>query len=166
MCYAVNEAFIRLHRSGKIYRKESLINWSCHLQSAISDVEVDHKLINEPTGITIPGYEEPIMFGYLYKFEYCLLDSDERIAVSTTRPETVFGDTAIAVHPEDNRFTKYIGKLANHPLRNVPIPIIADRLVDPQFGTGWFLSINFSHGILYIFFITFTIRCSKNYTRA
>ncbi len=136
MCYAVNEAFIQLHRKGKIYRKESLVNWSCQLRSAISDIEVDHQSIDGPKGISVPGYDKPVLFGNIYQFEYKLSDSNERIVVSTTRPETIIGDTAIAVHPEDIRYGKFVGKFVDHPIRHEKIPIIADFQIDPQFGTG------------------------------
>lgn len=69
------------------------MNWSCQLRSAISDIEVDHQLIDEPKGISVPGYDKPITFGYIYKFDYKLSDSGERIAVSTTRPGMIkFGE--------------------------------------------------------------------------
>lgn len=136
MSYAVNEAFIRLHRKGRIYRQKSLVNWSCRLRTAISDIEVDHRLIDTPKALSIPGYDKPVVFGYIYQFEYQLSDSNERIMVSTTRPETIIGDTAIAVHPEDMRYGKYVGKFARHPLRNDLIPIIADSEIDQNFGTG------------------------------
>ena len=86
MCYAVNEAFIRLYKTGKIYRKERLVNWSCQLQSAISDIEVDHQVIDGPKQICVPGYQNPVQFGQLYQFAYKLSDSEEHILVSTTRP--------------------------------------------------------------------------------
>lgn len=138
MCYAVNEAFIQLHRTGKIFRKESLINWSCQLQSAISEIEVEHREIEGPTLVQVPGYDKTVPFGQLYQFGYKLSDDKDGalILVSTTRPETIAGDTAIAVHPEDDRYAKYIGKFARHPIRHEDIPIIADPAVDKFFGTG------------------------------
>ncbi len=138
MCDAVNEAFVRLHRSGKIYRKETLVNWSCQLQSAISDIEVEHRELNGPKKVQVPGYSAPVMFGQIYEFAYKLSNScdDAHIMVSTTRPETLIGDTAIAVHPEDYRFAKYIGRTVHHPIRHEEIPIIADAKVDRLFGTG------------------------------
>jgi valyl-tRNA synthetase len=66
------------------------VNWSCQLRSAISDIEVDHQSIDGPQGISVPGYDKPVTFGYIYKFDYKLSDSDERIAVSTTRPGKYF----------------------------------------------------------------------------
>lgn len=137
MTRAVNEAFIRLYDCGKIYRKESLVNWSCQLQSAISDIEVEHRTVDGATPMQIPGYEQPVQFGLLYQFAYKLADnSGEEIVVSTTRPETILGDTAVAVHPDDVRFSKFIGRFSYHPIRRENIPVIADRKVDPQFGTG------------------------------
>lgn len=147
MSYAVNEAFIRLHRKEKIYRKESLVNWSCLLQTAISDIEVNHQPIDEPKQINIPGFDRPVQFGYIYHFEYKLMDSNEGIVVSTTRPETLMGDMAIAVHPEDERYSKYIGKFVRHPIRYDSLPIIADSKVDKQFGTGATISYLFSKSI-------------------
>lgn len=114
------------------------MNWSCQLRSAISDIEVDHQLIDGPKGIVVPGYDKPVTFGYIYQFEYKLSDSDERIMVSTTRPETIMGDMAIAVHPEDIRYKKYVGRSVIHPVRHNKLPIIADSQVDQQFGTGKF----------------------------
>lgn len=136
MCYAVNEAFIRLHNAGLIYRKESLVNWSCQLQSAISDLEVEHRNVDKPTSISVPGHRDPVQFGLMYQFAYKLSDSNDQIVVSTTRPETMLGDTAVAVHPEDHRYGKFIGKTVFHPLRHEDIPVIADTKVDPLFGTG------------------------------
>ena len=150
MCFAVNEAFIRLHRKGKIYRKESLINWSCQLRSAISDIEVDHQSIDGPKRISVPGYDEPVLFGNIYEFEYKLSDSNEKIVVSTTRPETIIGDTAIAVHPDDMRYGKFIGKFVDHPIRHDKIPVVADSQVEQQFGTGTFSL------IIQIFFVLTT----------
>lgn len=136
MCHAVNEAFIRLYRQGKIYRKETLVNWSCRLKTAISDIEVEHRQLSALTPIAIPGYDDPVMFGKMYSFAYKLSDSDERIVVSTTRPETIPGDTAVAVHPEDPRYAKFIGKFVYHAIRGENIPVIADPAVEPDFGTG------------------------------
>lgn len=137
MSYAVSEAFVRLHNAGKIYRKESLVNWSCQLQSAISDVEVEHREMDGPTLISVPGYEQPILFGQIYQFGYRLSeDNRTQIMVSTTRPETIIGDTAVAVHPDDDRYAKYIGKTVRHPIRHDEIPVIADLKVDKLFGTG------------------------------
>lgn len=116
---AVNEAFVRLHRMGLIYRGEYLVNWSPGLQTAVSDLEVEYS-------------EES---GFLYYFKYPV-DGGESIPVATTRPETILGDTAIAVHPDDDRYRSYVGKQARVPILGREIPIIADDYVDTSFGTG------------------------------
>jgi valyl-tRNA synthetase len=118
---AVREAFVRLYEKGLIYRGPRLINWSPGLKTAVSDLEVEYS-------------EEP---GTLYYFKYCLADStDEFIAVATTRPETILGDTAVAVHPEDPRFQEFIGRLVVVPLLGRQIPVIADSYVTREFGSG------------------------------
>jgi valyl-tRNA synthetase len=117
---AVKEAFIRLHEKGLIYRGAYLVNWSPNLQTAVSDLEVEYQ--TEP--------------GTLYHFKYMLKDSDDFIPVATTRPETILGDTAVAVHPEDERFASYIGKKVLVPILGREIPVIADEYVDREFGTG------------------------------
>lgn len=117
---AVREAFVRLYEKGLIYRGPRLINWSPGLKTAVSDLEVEYS-------------EEP---GKLYYFKYKLKDSDEHIPVATTRPETILGDTAVAVHPEDQRYKNLIGKTALVPILNREIPVIADEYVDQEFGTG------------------------------
>ena len=117
---AVREAFVRLYQKGLIYRGPRLINWSPGLKTAVSDLEVEYN-------------EEP---GTLYYFKYRLQDSDDFIPVATTRPETILGDTAVAVHPEDPRYQKFIGRLALVPILDRPIPVIADEAVDREFGTG------------------------------
>ncbi|MBE0687116.1 MAG: class I tRNA ligase family protein, partial [Anaerolineaceae bacterium] len=118
---AVREAFVRLYEKGLIYRGPRMINWSPRLKTAVSDLEVEY-------------VEEP---GFLYYFKYRLVDnSEEFIPVATTRPETILGDTAVAVHPEDERYQKYIGKKVMVPILNREIPVIADEYVDQEFGTG------------------------------
>ena len=118
---AVREAFVRLFEKGLIYRGKRLINWAPLLKTAVSDLEVEYS-------------EEP---GFLYYFKYVMADNpDEFIPVATTRPETILGDTAVAVHPEDERFKKFIGKKALVPMLNRQIPVIADEYVDREFGTG------------------------------
>lgn len=104
LCTAVTEAFVRLHEMGDIYRSSRLVNWSCTLRSAISDIEVDKIDIPGRTFFFIPGYEEKIEFGVLHKFAYKVEGSDEEIVVATTRIETMLGDVAVAVHPKDERF--------------------------------------------------------------
>ncbi|VEN38555.1 unnamed protein product, partial [Callosobruchus maculatus] len=133
---AVKAAFIRLFNEGLIYRSDHLVNWCCVLQSAISDIEVEHLTLDGPTLIGVPGYSKPVEFGLLFLFAYKVCDSDREIVVATTRPETIPGDVAVAVHPKDGRYTQFIGKTVWHPFRNEGIPVIADEFVDPQFGTG------------------------------
>jgi valyl-tRNA synthetase len=117
---AVREAFVRLYEAGLIYRGEYLINWSPGLQTAVSDLEVEY-------------VEEE---GKLYTFKYMLAGSDQYIPVATTRPETILGDTAVAVHPEDERYRHFVGKHCEVPILGRVIPVIADPYVDRAFGTG------------------------------
>ena len=117
---AVREAFVSLFEKDLIYRGPRLINWSPGLKTAVSDLEVEYS-------------EEP---GFLYYFKYRLADSDEFIPVATTRPETILGDTAVAVHPEDERYQKFIGRNVLVPILNRQIPVIGDSYVDREFGTG------------------------------
>jgi valyl-tRNA synthetase len=119
---AVREAFVQLYQDGLLYRAERLINWCVKDGTALSDLEVDH--------------EEGVK-GELYKFAYPLADGSGEIVVATTRPETMLGDTAVAVHPDDPRYQAMIGKNVRHPILGREFPIIADaELVDPKFGTG------------------------------
>ncbi|USR92467.1 valine--tRNA ligase [Phormidium yuhuli AB48] len=117
---AVLEAFIRLYNDGLIYRGNYLVNWCPESQSAVSDLEVDQKEVN----------------GHLWHFRYPLSDGSGFVEVATTRPETMLGDTAVAVNPKDPRYESLIGKTLTLPLMNREIPIIADELVDREFGTG------------------------------
>ena len=100
---AVNTAFIELYKKGLIYRRKALVNWCSALKSTVSDIEVENIIINRPKEIEIPGYDKKVKFGLIYHFSYNLLDCDESIVVATTMPETMLGDTAIAVHPKDDR---------------------------------------------------------------
>jgi valyl-tRNA synthetase len=119
---AVMEAFVRLYEEGLIYRARRLINWCPLDRTALSDLEVD--------------YDEGVQ-GELYSFAYPLADGSGDIVVATTRPETMLGDTAVAVHPDDPRHQAKIGKMIRHPILGREFPIIADAiLVDPKFGTG------------------------------
>ncbi|XP_076047718.1 valine--tRNA ligase-like [Oratosquilla oratoria] len=133
---AVTEAFIRLHDQGLIYRSNSLVNWCCSLQSAISDIEVEHLTLTEPTDVRVPGFQHPVTFGKMYDFAYQVIGSDKEVVVSTTRPETMLGDTAVMVHPDDSRYQELIGSQVMHPFRKEPIPVIADSHVDYNIGTG------------------------------
>jgi len=117
---AVVEVFINLYNKGLIYRGDRIINWCPKCQTSISDAEVE--------------YEEKD--GSFWHMKYPIKDSDQYIIVATTRPETMLGDTAVAVNPEDERYAGLIGKTAILPLMNREIPIIADSYVDKEFGTG------------------------------
>ncbi|CAH1989036.1 unnamed protein product [Acanthoscelides obtectus] len=136
LCRAVTEAFVRLHEDGTIYRSNRLVNWSCTLKSAISDIEVDKVELPGRTFLSVPGYDEKIEFGVLVHFAYQIEGSDERLVVATTRVETMLGDTAVAVHPKDERYKHLHGKFAVHPFCNRKLPIIADDFVELGFGTG------------------------------
>ncbi len=117
---AVREAFVHLYEKGLIYRGPRLINWSPGLKTAVSDLEVEY-------------FDEDAT---LYYFKYMLAGSDEYIPVATIRPETILGDTAVAVHPEDERYKKFIGRKAIVPILGREIPVIADDYVSREFGTG------------------------------
>ncbi|MGN7918343.1 valine--tRNA ligase [Lysobacter sp. 22409] len=117
---AVVEAFVRMHEQNLIYRGQRLVNWDPVLKTAISDLEV----VNE---------EED---GFLWSISYPLSDGSATLVVATTRPETMLGDTAVMVHPEDERYAHLIGKTVTLPLSGRVIPVIADAYVDREFGTG------------------------------
>jgi valyl-tRNA synthetase len=117
---AVREAFVRLYDDGLIYRGKRLVNWDPKLHTAISDLEVQSE-------------EEK---GSMWHFRYPLADGSGHLVVATTRPETMLGDTAVAVHPEDGRYKHLVGKTIRLPITNREIPIVADAYVDPEFGTG------------------------------
>ncbi|GGW93082.1 valine--tRNA ligase [Alteromonas halophila] len=117
---AVTEVFVKLHEEGLIYRGKRLVNWDPVLHTAVSDLEV----LNE---------EED---GHMWHMRYPLADGDGELVVATTRPETMLGDTAVAVHPDDERYKKLVGKHIKLPITGRLIPIIADDYVDPEFGTG------------------------------
>ena len=116
----VSEVFVRLYNEGLIYRGQRLVNWDPKLHTAISDLEVVQE-------------EES---GHLWHLQYPVVDSDEVITVATTRPETMLGDTAVAVNPNDERYQHLVGKMIALPLCNREIPIIADDYVDAEFGSG------------------------------
>ncbi len=121
MSRAVRAAFVKLHEEGLIYRDTRLIHWDCEARTVLSNLEVE----NEPAN------------GELFDFAYPLAEGEGEIVVSTTRPETMLGDTAVAVHPDDPRYKAFVGKFVKHPFVDRLIPIIADAiLVDPKFGTG------------------------------
>jgi len=107
------------------------------LKTAIADIEVDYVEFEKPEKKRVPGYEREIDFGFIYEFEYQLENSDERVRIATTRPETLLGDTAVAVHPEDPRYKHLHGKFITHPFNGRRIPIICDsELVKMDVGTG------------------------------
>jgi valyl-tRNA synthetase len=117
---AVAEVFVRLYHEGLIYRARRMINWCPRCETALSDLEVDHKQTS----------------GHLWHIRYPLTDGSGAIVVATTRPETMLGDTAVAVHPNDSRYAGMVGKTVRLPLIGREIPIIADTVVDEEFGTG------------------------------
>jgi valyl-tRNA synthetase len=117
---AVKEVFVRLYQEGLIYRSHYIINWCPRCQTALSDLEVEHHEVS----------------GKLYHLKYPVKESDRFVVVATTRPETMLGDTAVAVNPEDERYRAVIGKKVILPVVNREIPIIADPYVDVEFGTG------------------------------
>ncbi|CAA7036162.1 unnamed protein product [Microthlaspi erraticum] len=135
---AVTEAFVRLHKEGVIYRGDQLVNWDCFSRSARSDEEIEHIDIKGRTLKNVPGYEKPVEFGVMTSFAYPLDDgSGEFVVVATTRVETMLGDTAIAVHPDDARYKHLHGRFAVHPFNGRKLPIVLDEeLVDPELGTG------------------------------
>ncbi|EPZ49006.1 valine--tRNA ligase [Alicyclobacillus acidoterrestris] len=117
---AVREVFVRLYEKGLIYRGHRIINWCPRCSTALSDIEVEHK---EQTG-------------HLYHIRYPLSDGSGEVIIATTRPETMFADVAVAVHPDDERYTQMIGKTVRLPLTDREIPVIADDYVDIEYGTG------------------------------
>ena len=117
---AVTEVFVRLYDEGLIYRGKRLVNWDPVLHTAVSDLEVQSE-------------EED---GHLWYVRYPLADGSAHLVVATTRPETMLGDAAVAVHPDDQRYGRLLGSLVELPLTERKIPVIADDYVDPEFGTG------------------------------
>ncbi|MFF2018617.1 valine--tRNA ligase [Paenibacillus sp. NPDC058177] len=120
MSHAVRHVFVKLYEKGLIYRGKRIINWDPAARTALSDIEVEYKEVN----------------GHLYHLRYPLKDGSGYITVATTRPETMLGDTAVAVHPEDERYTDMIGKTLILPIIGREIPVIADEYVDKEFGSG------------------------------
>jgi valyl-tRNA synthetase len=117
---AVRQVFVTLYERGLIYRGRYLVNWDPEAQTAISDDEVEHKEVA----------------GFLYHIRYPFADGSGFVQLATTRPETLLGDVAVAVHPTDERYTGLVGKLLTLPIADRPIPLIADPFVDKEFGTG------------------------------
>lgn len=121
LCKAVREAFVRLYEQGLIYRDTRLVHWDCEAQTVLSNLEVENEDAN----------------GELFEFAYPVVGGEGELVVATTRPETMLGDTAVAVHPNDERYEHLHGKRLQHPFLERTIPIITDGiLVDPKFGTG------------------------------
>jgi len=133
---ATMETFCRLHDEGLIYRSDRLVNWCTKLNTALSNLEVENKEITGRTLLEVPGYEKKVEFGVLTYFKYPIEGSEETLEVATTRPETMLGDSGIAVNPEDTRYKHLVGKFARHPFTNRLLPIVADTYVDKEFGTG------------------------------
>ena len=136
---AVKEAFVRMHEKGLIYRANRLVNWCCALNTALSDLEVEFIDLEKPKKLQVPGHGDKYYeFGYLTHFFYKIKGTDKTIEVATTRLETMLGDVAVAVHPDDPRYKDLIGKELEHPI--IPdrkMTIIADDiLVDMNYGTG------------------------------
>ena len=117
---AVKEVFVDLYKKGYIYKGKRIINWDSITQTALSDDEISYKERNDK----------------LYYIKYFIEDTDEFLTIATTRPETMLGDTAVAVNPEDKRYSNFKGKNVILPLVNKSIPIIFDEYVDMEFGTG------------------------------
>ena len=116
----VKDTFVQLYKEGLIYRGKRLVNWDPKLQSAVSDLEVESEEAD----------------GHLWQIRYPAADGSEGVVVETTRPETLFGDQAVAVHPEDERYKHLVGKMLKLPLTDLEIPVIADEYVDREFGSG------------------------------
>ncbi|KAF5319390.1 hypothetical protein D9619_008866 [Psilocybe cf. subviscida] len=137
---AVRTTFCDLHASGTIYRANRLVNWCVALNTTLSNLEVDQKELEGRTMLSVPGYDpkEKFEFGVLVSWGYEVEGSDERLVIATTRPETMLGDTAVAVHPDDPRYKHLHGKNLVHPfLPNRKLPIVTDAVVvDMAFGTG------------------------------
>ncbi|XP_017487366.1 PREDICTED: valine--tRNA ligase-like [Rhagoletis zephyria] len=134
----VNTAFIELFNKGLIYRSSYMVNWSYYLQSTLSDIEIEHRFISKPTNYEVPGCSDKFLLGVLHHFKYPIEseDSNEFVTIATTRIESVMGDVALCVHPNDSRYSHLIGKRAFNPFTRQMMPILADASVKPEFGTG------------------------------
>jgi valyl-tRNA synthetase len=132
---ATREAFLRLYRDGLIYRADRLVNWDATLKTTVSDIEVEKIAVERATPYRYPGYSGSVELGVMDYFYYPL-ESGERIMIATTRLETMLGDQAVAVHPDHPVYGQYIGQRVVHPFNGERLPIIADEMADPDFGTG------------------------------
>ncbi len=121
---AVRKVFVTLHEKGLIYRDKRLVNWDPHFQTAISDLEVETREVQGK------------MWHFAYPLEGEPIDGVAEIVIATTRPETMLGDGAVAVHPDDERYTKFVGRMVRLPIADRLIPIIADEYPDPEKGSG------------------------------
>ncbi len=119
-CRAVREVFVHLYKKGWIYKGKRIVNWCPHCKSSISDIEVDFREVK----------------GNFWHMRYQIEGTNDYLEIATTRPETMLGDTAVAVNPKDKRYTKLVGKNVILPILNKPIPVVADDYVEMDFGTG------------------------------
>ncbi|KAK5172355.1 uncharacterized protein LTR77_003994 [Saxophila tyrrhenica] len=133
---AVRKTFVQLHDEGLIYRANRLVNWCTKLNTALSNLEVDQKDLEGATKLDVPGYDKKIEFGCIWNFKYPIDGTNETIEVATTRPETMLGDSGVAVHPSDERYKHLIGKHVKHPFVDRLLPIFGDETVEKDFGTG------------------------------
>lgn len=136
MSSMVKEAFVQLFDLGILVRKNSLVNWSFLLQSTLSDIEIEWRKFYKPTLVTVPGYDKQVEYGTIYTVAYPIEGSNETIPFATTRIETLAGDVAIAVNPNDARYSKFVGQRVTHPLTGESLPIICDETISTTFGTG------------------------------
>ena len=134
---AVREAFVRMYDDGLIFRANRLVNWCGKLQTALSDLEVEMMEVGANSWIEVVGNsKKKYEFGVMTSIAYAVEGGDGEIVIQTSRPETVFGDTAIAVNPGDSRYAKFHGKRVVHPVTGKLLPIVLDEAADPNFGTG------------------------------
>nr|XP_054510183.1 valine--tRNA ligase, mitochondrial-like [Agelaius phoeniceus] len=134
---AVTEAFVRLFEAGLIRRDQRAVTWSCALRSALADIEVEPRVLTGPTALNVPNCPHPVTFGVLVTFAYPVEGDDGlEVPVATTRPETLFGDVAVAVHPRDPRYLHLQGRRVRHPFSGALLPVVSDPSVQPQLGTG------------------------------
>jgi len=137
LCKAVTEAFCRMYANKKIYRAKRLVNWCPHLNTALSNIEVEPLELTGKTLLKLPGSPKKYPFGIFQEFAYKVEGTDDELVVATTRLETMLGDTAVAIHPDDPRYKKFHGKFVSHPFNGRRIPIVLDsELVDMEKGTG------------------------------